>query len=244
MLRNDKYLGSYYSGEELVENLYPRIVSDETYEKVRKIIDSNKHGKKSYEITYLLKNKIKCGYCGESVIGENGTSKNGERKFYYKCRGKKALQNAKPFLVYILFVSIIIVFIICLIPIIKSSISNIWSQLERYKNVTDGFLKPETINTIMSKINPQIYINSAKGTVYVLINIVMSLVILIYVLLEHKSLKRSFINMLDFLFGEEKAEKSLYYISKTNTIFSKYFYSKFFPFIFFSLFFNVPVSIH
>ena len=93
MLRNDKYLGSYYSGEELVENLYPRIVSDETYEKVRKIIDSNKHGKKSYEITYLLKNKIKCVYCGESVIGENGTSKNGQRKFYYKCRGKKALQN-------------------------------------------------------------------------------------------------------------------------------------------------------
>jgi len=93
MLRNEKYLGAYNNGEELVENLYPRIVTDELYEQVRKIIDSNKHGKKSYEITYLLKNKIKCGYCGESVIGENGTSKNGERKFYYKCRGKKALQN-------------------------------------------------------------------------------------------------------------------------------------------------------
>lgn len=93
MLRNEKYLGAYNNGEELVENLYPRIVTDELYEQVRKIIDSNKHGKKSYEITYLLKNKIKCGYCGESVIGENGTSKNGERKFCYKCRGKKALQN-------------------------------------------------------------------------------------------------------------------------------------------------------
>lgn len=140
---------------------------------------------------------------------------------------QKSAHILSAFLVYTLFVSIIIVFIICLIPIIKSSISNIWSQLERYKNVTDGFLKPETINSIMSKINPQIYINSAKGTVYVLINIVMSLVILIYVLLEHKSLKKSFINILDFLLGEEKAEKSLYYISKTNTIFSGYFYSKF-----------------
>ena len=93
MLRNEKYLGAYNNGEELVENLYPRIVTDEVYEQVRKIIDSNKHGKKSYEITYLLKNKIKCGYCGASVIGENGTSKNGERKFYYKCRGRKNLQN-------------------------------------------------------------------------------------------------------------------------------------------------------
>ena len=57
---------------------------------MRKIVDSNKYGKTSYKMTYLLKDKIKCGYCGQSVIGENGTAKSGERKYYYKCRGRKS----------------------------------------------------------------------------------------------------------------------------------------------------------
>ena len=94
MLRNDKYLGYYYyNNEEKVDNLYPRIIDDALYEQVSKILETHKHGKRSYTITYLLKKKIKCGYCGESVIGENGTSKNGTRLYYYKCHGKKNLRN-------------------------------------------------------------------------------------------------------------------------------------------------------
>ena len=38
---------------------------------------------------YLLRNKLKCGYCGQSVNAECGTSQNGEKKYYYKCLGKK-----------------------------------------------------------------------------------------------------------------------------------------------------------
>ena len=30
-----------------------------------------------------------CGYCGKSIIGDNGTAKNGERKYYYACCGRK-----------------------------------------------------------------------------------------------------------------------------------------------------------
>ena len=93
MLRNEKYLGIYQNGEEVIDYLYPQIVPNEVFEKVRKIINSNKNGKKSLAVNYLLRNKMKCGYCGESLIGECGTSKNGERKFYYKCRGRKALRN-------------------------------------------------------------------------------------------------------------------------------------------------------
>lgn len=37
-----------------------------------------------------MKDKVKCGYCGQSIIGENGTAKSGERKYYYKCRGRKS----------------------------------------------------------------------------------------------------------------------------------------------------------
>ena len=52
-------------------------------------MNANKFGKRSEHITYLLKDKIKCGYCGRSVIGDNGTAHNGERKYYYTCQGRK-----------------------------------------------------------------------------------------------------------------------------------------------------------
>lgn len=45
------------------------------------------------EVTYLLRHKLICGYCGQSVIAKNGTARNGERRYYYKCRGRKARVN-------------------------------------------------------------------------------------------------------------------------------------------------------
>ena len=140
---------------------------------------------------------------------------------------QKYSHPVSAFIVYVMFILAIVIFILCLIPIIRTSIENIGTQIEKYKSLTDGFIRSETINNIISKINPQIYINSAKVTVSALLNIVMSFAILIYILLEHKSLKKGFVNTLDFVIGEEKAEQSLYYISKVNIIFSKYFYSKF-----------------
>lgn len=37
----------------------------------------------------MLRHKVKCGYCGSSIIAESGTSRNGDKKFYYKCRSSK-----------------------------------------------------------------------------------------------------------------------------------------------------------
>ena len=93
ILKNEKYCGVYYHGEERIDNMYPQIVPDEIFERVRNITESNKHGKRSVEVTYLLRHKLVCGYCGQSVIAENGTARNGERRYYYKCRGRKARVN-------------------------------------------------------------------------------------------------------------------------------------------------------
>lgn len=93
ILKNEKYRGVYYHGEERIDNMYPQIVPDEIFDRVRRIIESNKHGKRSVEVTYLLRHKLICGYCGQSVIAENGTARNGERRYYYKCRGRKARVN-------------------------------------------------------------------------------------------------------------------------------------------------------
>lgn len=93
MLGNERYSGIYRHNGEVFDNIYPQIVPQETFDKVRAKVNANKFGKRSEHIIYLLKDKIKCGYCGKSIIGDNGTAHSGERKCYYKCRGRKAKLN-------------------------------------------------------------------------------------------------------------------------------------------------------
>ena len=70
--------------------MYPQIVPTELFDKVRaKSNLNNDNGSRSVKVEYLLKNKIKCGYCGKPMSAETGTSQNGEVKHYYKCYGKK-----------------------------------------------------------------------------------------------------------------------------------------------------------
>lgn len=93
LLKNEKYSGIYRYKDEIFTNIYPPIVDTETFNKVRAKVLNNRYGKRSEDITYLLREKMICGYCGMSIVGENGTARNGERKCYYKCRGRKANLN-------------------------------------------------------------------------------------------------------------------------------------------------------
>ena len=89
ILKNEKYSGIYRHNKEVFENMYPRIVSQEIYDKVRKKTSQNHYGKRSIEVVYLLRNKLQCGYCGEPISAECGTSSKGNKRRYYKCLGKK-----------------------------------------------------------------------------------------------------------------------------------------------------------
>ena len=93
ILKNERYSGIYHFNGEVFDNIYHQIVPQETFDIIRKKVNCNKYGKRSDKITYLLKDKIKCGYCGKSIVGDNGTSRQGEIKYYYKCRGRKANLN-------------------------------------------------------------------------------------------------------------------------------------------------------
>ena len=95
MLKNEKYSGIYRLGDEVFENMYPQIVTPKTFEIVREKVKENQYGKRSLDVVYLLRNKMKCGYCGKSINGECGTSKNGQRKHYYKCFGRKRNSGCK-----------------------------------------------------------------------------------------------------------------------------------------------------
>ncbi len=93
MLANLRYSGSYYHGDELIDNMYPRIVEDSTFQLVREKVEKNKFGKRSVKTVYLLRDKLICGYCGKSISAETGTTSNKTVRHYYKCIGRKKYQN-------------------------------------------------------------------------------------------------------------------------------------------------------
>ena len=93
VLRNEKYTGSYKCRDEVVDNIYPQIIPVELFQKVGARLEKNRYGKRSFEATYLLKFKAKCGYCGMPMYSETGTASNGETNRYYKCAGKKKYHN-------------------------------------------------------------------------------------------------------------------------------------------------------
>ena len=93
ILKNERYSGICRHENKIYDNIYPQIVPQDTFQRVRDKVLKNQYGKNSIKVVYLLRNKLKCGYCGQTIIGEMGTAHNGERKYYYKCRGRKARLN-------------------------------------------------------------------------------------------------------------------------------------------------------
>jgi len=89
LLSTEKYSGIYHYGNETFTDIYPQIVPNEVYEIVKLKLETNKYGKHKENVYYLLKNKLKCGYCGKPVNSDAGTSKTGAVMRYYKCSGKR-----------------------------------------------------------------------------------------------------------------------------------------------------------
>ena len=89
MLKNEKYSGIYRFKNEVFTDMYPRIVPQNIFDRVHKKIVANKYGTKSEKIDYLLRHKLKCGYCGSTVTAETGTARSGKTCHYYKCFGRK-----------------------------------------------------------------------------------------------------------------------------------------------------------
>ena len=89
ILRNEKYIGIYRINDEVLTNMYPQIVAEPIYNRVNAILKRNKRGSRSNDTNYLLKHKLKCGYCGNNINGEYAISHTGASFYYYKCRGRK-----------------------------------------------------------------------------------------------------------------------------------------------------------
>lgn len=96
ILRKEKYIGLYKVHDVIYDNIYPQIIDRETFEEVQRRLANNYKGKGAVHTTYLFKDKLKCGYCGKPFSAECGTSRNGKKVHYYKCRGKKKYKSDCP----------------------------------------------------------------------------------------------------------------------------------------------------
>ena len=107
MLQNERYIGVYTRNKkkckimrkwaggqpnpnvERIENAIPRIVDDETWEKVRARMNDNKrNAKNKARHQYLLTGLIECEECGARYVGHASTNKKGYVTRYYFCGNK------------------------------------------------------------------------------------------------------------------------------------------------------------
>ena len=93
MLRNEKYIGTYRYGTIVAEGAIEPILEPALFQKVQGILAANCRNRSRKKCTapeeFLLTGKVFCGNCGEPIIGESGTSRNGSTYYYYKCSGRK-----------------------------------------------------------------------------------------------------------------------------------------------------------
>lgn len=97
ILRNRMYIGDYsFKGE--IERSCPSIIDIETFDKCQERLDKNKRirgQKKGEDVNFLLTGKLFCGLCGTTMVGDSGTSRNGNRHYYYTCRSRKSRKGCK-----------------------------------------------------------------------------------------------------------------------------------------------------
>ena len=93
LVTNEKYAGIYLHNGVEYDNIYPAIISKDLFELAKKRLSNNHYGKHINVAVYLLKHKVRCGYCDSIVNSDAGTSKSGKAMRYYRCVGKRRNKN-------------------------------------------------------------------------------------------------------------------------------------------------------
>ena len=97
VFQNEKYLGVLDQLGCRFEHAHEPLIDKETFEKVKKMAEQHKYHPQANKaaVPYLLTGKMFCGYCGEPMRGICGTGRNGNRWYYYACKGRKAKKCEK-----------------------------------------------------------------------------------------------------------------------------------------------------
>ena len=144
----------------------------------------------------------------------------------FKNNSKNSNRLIAVFGTYIAFLGAVAFFIICLIPVLGEGITSAVEQLSVYKGFFEKYVQGNLLEKLLSKINLQMYINGARSTLAIIFDSTMAFVVLVYILLEHRTLKKQVMDFTSRLITTERAERLLFYLSRTNYIFTRYFYGK------------------
>jgi len=89
-MSNINYIGQCLKYGEILTNIFPRIVDDQTFEKVQEMLAKTKRltAKGKAKVEYELTGKLFCMHSGSSMYGISGTARNGEKKTYYACKSR------------------------------------------------------------------------------------------------------------------------------------------------------------
>ena len=126
MFKNERYIGIYTYNDIRIPNGMPAIIEKDLFETVREKVKRNAQapGRSKAKIQYLLSGKIFCGHCNTAMNGEYGTSKTGNKYYYYSCPTKKRKQGCN-----------------------KKNVNKEWIE-NAVVNKARSFLTPEGINEI------------------------------------------------------------------------------------------------
>ena len=91
LLKNRKYIGEYKYRDVIIPNGVPAIIEEDVFNRVQVCREKNKRAPAAAKADehYFLTTKLFCGKCGQMMVGESGTSRNGNMHRYYKCLNAK-----------------------------------------------------------------------------------------------------------------------------------------------------------
>lgn len=92
MFKNKKYIGIYEFKDIYAENVIPKIIEKELFEKVGVRVKKNKRQTAKINTNspkFKLTGKIFCGDCKSTMAGDSGTSATGKTYYSYCCVNKK-----------------------------------------------------------------------------------------------------------------------------------------------------------
>lgn len=97
LLANNNYIGVYRHSGYVNEQGIPPILEKEMFYAMQKHLETKKNprGRHRENNDYLLTGKLHCGYCKSFMVGVSGTSRTGDKHYYYTCNDRRTGGSCK-----------------------------------------------------------------------------------------------------------------------------------------------------
>lgn len=128
ILTNERYRGVYIWGDTRIEGGVPRIVSDVMFYQAQEVLKTKKNAPGAHRASgeYLLTGKLFCGHCGSPMVGISGTSKTGDKHYYYACQKQRLEKTCN-----------------------KKAVRRDWIEKKVVEAVKENVLRPDVIRWIV-----------------------------------------------------------------------------------------------